>query len=114
MNSVTTGAIGSPRGTVLNRKAVIALEKRLHAIGRQTVFRIDAFGRVAFAAHLAGGFGRSAFQSLDFMFRVAVRAGRRLADSFREGLAVNARQQILRLLGMAFAAGHGQLRKVQG
>ena len=113
MVAVATGAIGDDSGAVLRRQAVIAFQIGLYAVGRKIVLVVEIDRGVAPAANSGNFQRRIVFQRLDFMLRMAVRAGGRVAFAGGHGLAVNAGRHVARLLRVATAAGLGLAHKVE-
>ena len=93
---------------------MITVEESGHAIRRQPVLRVQPLRSMAAAANIHGNFLRGAARErLYFMFRVAVRAGRRVTFAPGQGLAVNARRPVPGLLVMTRAASFGLPRHMQ-
>ena len=114
MESVATAAIGGAGRAILRGQPVVALEKGFYSIRRQVVTGIEPLGRMTPAAHLFGNSKwRGAFQRLDLVFRVAIRADGRIAMAGSGRFAVDTRRHVARFLIVAGAAGLRLPRKVQ-
>ena len=90
--AVATRAVRCHRRIVLRREAVVTLEECLHAIRRQIVFRVDALGGMAAAAHIFGNLQRlfAPVERTDLMLIMTPRADGRIVRPRRHRLAVNA------------------------
>ena len=93
------------RSRELDSEAVVAFKKRLHPVRRHSVFGVEPFGSVTFAAHLFGDFSGAAFQPFNFVLRMAIGAGGRFAQAFGRCPTVNTGLEIGGLLRVALAAG---------
>ena len=111
--AVATGAVGDDGRAVLRRQAVIAFQVGFHPVGRKVIFAVEIDRGVAAAANLGNFQRRIVLQRLDFMFRMAVGAGGRVAFAGGHGLAVNAGRHVARLLRVAPAARLGLTHKME-
>ena len=117
VHAVAGRAIGGGKIATLQGQAMKALDVGRKHIWWQPVLRDDPLRRVTLAAGLRNvgrrNPGCGEFDSLDGMLAVTIGADRRIANSGRDGLAVNAARISLPHVIVAFPAGCGDGLPVQ-
>jgi len=111
---MTTGTVCGESRAVLRGQPMITLEEGFYTVGRQVVLGVQPLGGVTIAAHISRDLqGRTALQADDFVLRMTIGTGWRIAVAGRDRLAMHTLLHVFCGLSVTTTASLSQLREVQ-